>query len=91
MGVKLESELFNLVPVLQNFHTKKTTALLCAAEEKHFLCMVNANDDIYLRCTQRTGEQISKILFWFRINKQVIQDVSFDPTGTWLLVLCECQ
>lgn len=82
-----DAEIFCLKPLLKNFHSK-----LSAATEEHperqLFCLVDDSNEILLRCVSCNGTSSMKILSWFRSTGKIIEDVCFDPTASWLLVLC---
>lgn len=80
-------DIFELRPIIQNFQCKLSTVTEYDVH-KQILCLVSEDDDILLRYTHEKGPSVLKLISWFRINCRVIHDVSFDPAGMWLLVLC---
>lgn len=81
-------DIFELRPIIQNFPCKLSTISEYDAH-KQMLCLVSEIDDILLCYTHDKGGSVLKLISWFRINNRVIHDVSFDPAGIWLLVLCK--
>uniref|UniRef100_A0A8D8L559 X-linked retinitis pigmentosa GTPase regulator homolog n=1 Tax=Culex pipiens TaxID=7175 RepID=A0A8D8L559_CULPI len=52
------------------------------------LCLVRRNDQILFRYIDGKGEVHLMLICWFAENRKCIQDISFDTTGSWLLVFC---
>lgn len=84
-----EKEILSIKTLISNVDIKLATATDVAGGGKsQILCIVNSKDEIILRCVTDTAEVILKKVDWFRLNEKVVQDVAFDPSSTWLLVLC---
>ncbi|XP_067619024.1 uncharacterized protein ca isoform X2 [Eurosta solidaginis] len=82
-----ELEIFELRPLITNLNCKLSTISEYDAR-KQLLCLVSEENDIVLRYTSEGGQEVLKLISWFRRTNRVIHDVCFDPSGTWLLVLC---
>lgn len=81
-------DIFELRPLITNFNCKLSTITEYDCH-KQLLCLVSEDNDIVLRYTSEGGQEVLKLISWFRRTSRVIHDVCFDPSGTWLLVLCE--
>ncbi|XP_037955224.1 uncharacterized protein LOC119685097 isoform X2 [Teleopsis dalmanni] len=79
--------IFELRPLVTNFNCKLSTITDYDAR-KQMLCLVSEENDVVLRYTSEGGQEVLKLISWFRRTNRVIHDVCFDPSGTWLLVLC---
>ncbi|ALC46921.1 ca [Drosophila busckii] len=93
MAVNSHSDLkdlhiFELRPLITNFSCKLSAVTVSPYDEKQFLCLVSEENDIVLRYINNAGQEVFKMISWFRRSNRVIHDVCFDPAGTWLLVLC---
>ncbi|XP_054728127.1 uncharacterized protein LOC129237413 isoform X1 [Anastrepha obliqua] len=82
-----ELEIFELRPLITNLNCKLSTVSEYDVR-KQLLCLVSEENDIVLRYTSEGGQEVLKLISWFRRTNRVIHDVCFDPSGTWLLVLC---
>ncbi|XP_065372533.1 uncharacterized protein ca isoform X2 [Calliphora vicina] len=80
-------DIFELRPLITNFNCKLSTITEYDCH-KQLLCLVSEDNDIVLRYTSEGGQEVLKLISWFRRTSRVIHDVCFDPSGTWLLVLC---
>ncbi|KAL9893666.1 RCC1 and BTB domain containing protein claret isoform 1-T1 [Glossina fuscipes fuscipes] len=80
-------DIFELRPLITNFCCKLSTVTEYN-DNRQLLCLVAEENDIVLRYTNASGLEILKLISWFRRTNQVIHEVCFDPSGTWLLVLC---
>lgn len=67
----------------------KLSAVTDNNSKNQILCLVSTNNDILFRYIDGGADVILKKLSWFLKHKKVIQDVSFDPSGTWLLIFCK--
>ncbi|EDW83017.2 uncharacterized protein Dwil_GK22629 [Drosophila willistoni] len=76
--------IFELRPLITNLSSK----LSAVGFDKQFLCLVSDENEIVLRYVSTTGQEVVKMISWFRRTNRVIHDVCFDPAGIWLLVLC---
>lgn len=84
-----EKEILILKTLISNVDIKLATATDVSNGSKHqILCVVTSKDQIILRYVSDTAEVILKKVDWFHQNEKIIQDAAFDPTSTWLLVLC---
>lgn len=84
-----EKEILVLKPLISNVDIKLATVTdVSSGSKNQMLCVVTRNDLLILRYVTETAEVILKKLDWFHQNEKIIQDASFDPTSTWLLVLC---
>lgn len=88
MALLQELDIFELCPLITNLNCKLSTVSEYDAR-KQLLCLVSEENDIVLRYTSEGGQEVLKLVSWFRRTNRVIHDVCFDPSGTWLLVLCE--
>lgn len=79
-----ENGIFYLQKLVKNVEVKRSTATH-VKNDYQILCLVLKNDDLLLRYVAG-GETILKTIKFFENRR--IQDVCFDDTGTWLLVLC---
>ncbi|KAH8294765.1 hypothetical protein KR018_002629, partial [Drosophila ironensis] len=80
-----ELGMFELRPLITNLSCKLSTVTV-GLDDKQFLCLVSEENEILLRYVSATGQEVVKMISWFR--NRVIHSVSFDPAGVWLLVLC---
>jgi hypothetical protein len=78
-------EILSLKTLISNVDVKLATI---SDKQNQILCVVTCKDQIVLRYVTEAGEIILKKLSWFTDNDKIIQDVAFDPSSTWLLVLC---
>uniref|UniRef100_A0A336MDR2 CSON000052 protein n=1 Tax=Culicoides sonorensis TaxID=179676 RepID=A0A336MDR2_CULSO len=85
MSAIKENGIFYLQKLIKNVDVKLSTATQLK-NEYQILCLVLKNDDLLLRYVSSSGETILKTIKHFENRR--IQDVCFDDTGTWLLVLC---
>lgn len=86
MSAIKENGIFYLQKLIKNVEVKHSTATPLR-NEYQMLCLVLKNDDLLLRYVSGgSGETILKTIKYFENRR--IQDVCFDDTGTWLLVLC---
>lgn len=83
-GVK-ESGIFYLQKLIQNVDVKRSAATEIK-EQFQILCLLLKNNELLLRYTSNNGEVILKTIKYFANRR--IQDVCFDDSGTWLMVLC---
>ena len=84
-----EKEILVLKPLISNVDIKLATVTdVSNGSKNQMLCVVTRNDHLLLRYVTETAEVILKKIDWFNQNEKIIQDASFDPTSTWLLVLC---
>lgn len=85
--LKGTNDIFRLSTLVKNVEVKcsATTEL---DQEYQILCLVLKNDDIFFRYTTKTGEVIVKKVKYFSEAQKRVQDICFDGSGTWLLVLC---
>lgn len=82
-------EILQLKTLINNVDIKLATATdVSGGRKNQILCVVTSKDQIFLRYITETAEVILKKVDWFSQNEKTIQDVSFDPSATWLLVLC---
>ncbi|EDV94385.1 uncharacterized protein LOC6567740 [Drosophila grimshawi] len=94
MAVHVHAELkdlqiFELRPLITNFSCKLSAVTVTPFDEKQFLCLVSEENEIVLRyISAGGGQEVLKMITWFRRTNRVIHDVCFDPAGIWLLVLC---
>lgn len=80
------NDIVNLKCLIKNLDIK-LSAVSCAKNQ--ILCVVLKNNDVLLRYVSEAGDLILKKLNWFQKNSKIVQDICFDPSGTWLLVFCE--
>lgn len=84
-----EKEVLSLKTLISNVDIKLASATdVSNGSKSQMLCIVTRNDQIILRFITETAEVILKKIDWFHQNEKIIQDVSFDPSSAWLLVLC---
>ncbi|XP_017874153.1 PREDICTED: uncharacterized protein LOC108621381 [Drosophila arizonae] len=84
-----DMQIFELRPLITNFSCKLSTVTVTPFDEKQFLCLVSEENEIVLRYISASGgQEVLKMISWFRRTNRVIHDVCFDPAGIWLLVLC---
>jgi hypothetical protein len=82
-------EILQLKTLINNVDIKLATATdVSTGRKNQIVCVVTSKDQIILRYVTETAEVILKKIDWFQQNEKTIQDASFDPTSTWLLVLC---
>ncbi|XP_013097207.2 uncharacterized protein LOC106080378 [Stomoxys calcitrans] len=80
-------DIFELRPLITNFNCKLSTITEYDCH-RQMLCLVSEDNDIVLRYNSEGGQEVLKLISWFRRTNRVIHDICFDPSGTWLLVLC---
>lgn len=86
MSAIKENGIFYLQKLIKNVEVKHSTATQ-VTNDYQMLCLVLKNDTLLLRYVSGgSGETILKTIKYFENRR--IQDVCFDDTGTWLLVLC---
>lgn len=56
--------------------------------KNQIVAIVTLKESIILRYVTETADVILRRVDWFQQNEKIIQDVAFDPSSTWLLVLC---
>lgn len=84
-----EQEVLCLKTLINKVDIKLATATDGSCERRNqILCVVTAKEQIILRYVTETAEVVLKKVDWFQQNEKIIQDVAFDPSATWLLVLC---
>lgn len=84
-----DKEILALTTLISNVDIKLATATDVVKEKRNqILCFVTSKDQIVLRYVTETAEVIIKKVNWFCENEKIIQDAAFDPSSTWLLVLC---
>lgn len=86
-----DRNIFRLRPVLQKFPTKKS-AYIVDAFGRPTLCLVGQNNTLLFHVVlDGTNENrtILKVVYWFHNAGKSIQDISFDPSGSMLLILCK--
>ncbi|KAL3269950.1 hypothetical protein HHI36_009006 [Cryptolaemus montrouzieri] len=79
-------DIFELKCLLQNINIK-----LCARIEsgvKQLLALVTHNSDIILHYSFGELPVVLKRIPWYASKSRFIQAICFDPTATWLLVIC---
>jgi hypothetical protein len=82
-------EILKLNTLISNVDIKLATATdVSGGSKNQILCCVTNKDQIILRYVSETAEVILKKVDWFQQNEKTIQDAAFDPSATWLLVLC---
>lgn len=82
-----EMEIFALKTLISNVDIKLATASETSGGCKNqIVCVITTKDQILLRYC--AADVILKKLDWFAKNEKIIQDAAFDPSSTWLLVLC---
>lgn len=83
------NEILELKSLLSNVEIKLATASdVINGTKNQILAVVTTKDLIVLRYVTETAEVILKKVEWFQQNEKIIQDISFDPSSTWLLVCC---
>ncbi|XP_055923460.1 uncharacterized protein LOC129953936 isoform X2 [Eupeodes corollae] len=82
-----ELDIFELKPLITNLNCK-LSKVSDYDSQKQLLCLVSEENEIVLRYIGNGEQEVLKLISWFRRMSRVIHDVSFDPSGTWLLVLC---
>lgn len=84
------NDIVNLKCLIKNLDIK-LSAVSCdfSSQKNQILCVVLKNNDVLLRYVSEAGDLILKKLNWFQKNSKIVQDICFDPSGTWLLVFCE--
>ncbi|CRK88070.1 CLUMA_CG001855, isoform A [Clunio marinus] len=84
-----EKEILRLKPLITNVDIKVAAATDVSNDKRsQIICIVTEKDQIILRYVTETAEIILKKVDWFQENEKIIQDVAFDPSSVWLLVLC---
>lgn len=84
-----ENDILTLNTLINNVDIKLARATdVTNGSRNQMLCIITRNDQLILRLVTETAEVILKKIDWFHQNEKIIQDASFDPTSTWLLVLC---
>lgn len=84
-----EKEILVLKTLISNVDIKLATATeVSNGCKSQIVCVVTTKDQLILRYVTETGEVILKKVDWFQQNEKIIQDAAFDPSATWLAVLC---
>lgn len=86
-----DRNIFHLRPVLQKFPTKKS-AYIVDAFGRPTLCLVGQNNTLLFHVVldgANENRTILKVVYWFHNAGKCIQDISFDPSGSMLLILCK--
>lgn len=86
MALMKDKEILQLKCLIKNIDVKLSAV---TDTSNQILCLVCKNNDLLLRYTCETSEVILKKVPFFMDNNKTIQDICFDPTGTWLLVFCK--
>ncbi|XP_044753583.1 uncharacterized protein LOC123312995 [Coccinella septempunctata] len=79
-------DIFELKCLIRNIDIK-----LCArieSDEKQLLALVTRNRDVILHYSYGEFPIVLKRIQWFVTNNKNIQALCFDPTATWLLIIC---
>lgn len=85
----MKEKILHLKTLISNVDVKIATATEASHDKRNqIVCVVTSKDQIILRYVTETAEVILKKVDWFQENDKVIQDAAFDPSSTWLLVLC---
>ncbi|XP_030371281.1 uncharacterized protein LOC115621712 [Scaptodrosophila lebanonensis] len=82
-----ELNIFELRPLVKNLSCK-LSAVTSYDAQRQMLCLVSEEDEIVLRYISASGQEVLKMVSWFKRTSRVIHDICFDPAGVWLLVLC---
>lgn len=86
-SVKKENpEIFKLTKLIKNLEIKASAAT--EGKDNQILCFVLTNNELVFRYCTRAGEIIVKSVKYFADTARRIQDLTFDTSGSWLLVLC---
>lgn len=84
-----EKEILHLKTLIANVEIKLATATdVSDGSKNQIVCLIDSKDILILRYVTETADIILKKVDWFSQNDKIIQDVAFDPSSTWLLVLC---
>jgi hypothetical protein len=82
-------EILELKSLISNVDIKLAAASdVVNGTKNQILAVVTIKDLIVFRYVTETADVILKKVEWFQENEKVIQDISFDPSSTWLLVCC---
>lgn len=82
-------EILELKTLLANVDVKLAVSSdVTNGSKNQILAVVTVKDSIVLRYVTETADVILRRVDWFQQNEKIIQDVAFDPSSTWLLVLC---
>lgn len=76
---------------MQKFPTKKS-AYIVDAFGRPTLCLVGQNNTLLFHVVldgANENRTILKTVFWFHNAGKCIQDISFDPSGSMVLILCK--
>ncbi len=82
------NDIVNLKCLIKNIDIK-LSAVTETNSKNQILVIVLKNNDLIFRYISETGDIILKKLAWFQKHCKIVQDVCFDPSGTWLLVFCK--
>jgi hypothetical protein len=80
-------DVFELKCILRNIKIR-----LCSRIEsgvKQLLALVTSDDEVVLHYTYGELPSVIKRIPWLTDSNKLIQAICFDPTATWLLVVCE--
>lgn len=88
MATLRETGIFRLRALITKFRAKLSTVTEYDPH-KQIICLVSEDNEVLLRYTNDVGADVLKLISWFKRSGRVVHDVCFDPSGTWLLVLCE--
>lgn len=85
-----DKEFFTLKRIFHNCEIKNSCLGSDVSDEAKYeiLCVVTVHDEIILRYNSEASGVILKKIDYFAEKKKIIQAISFDPSGAWLLVLC---
>lgn len=81
-------EILQLKCLLKNIDIKLSAVTDTSGVRYQILSIVTTSDQILLRYVSETDDVILKKIDWFNENGKIIQDIGFDPSGTWLIALC---
>jgi len=88
MGSLKDSNLFTLKILMKNFDAK-LSAITDHNRKWQILGLVKEDNTIFLRYSNEEEYITFKSIQWFKKVSKTIQDLCFDSSGAWLLVLCK--
>ncbi|KAL1494566.1 hypothetical protein ABEB36_010144 [Hypothenemus hampei] len=86
MAASFTQEIFELKPLLKSIEIK-----LCTQNRngvKHILALITETNEIVLYYSYGELPPVVKRIPWFSDSSKIIHAACFDPTATWLLIVC---
>ncbi|XP_059611109.1 uncharacterized protein LOC132258029 isoform X2 [Phlebotomus argentipes] len=88
----IPSGMFTLRALMTHFDAKLSAATDCSGFPRQILALVDRSNEILFRFARTPKDErdvVLKLLTWFNEKGKEVQDICFDVTGKWLLVLCD--